>query len=375
MKIVHVINGLGDGGAEAILYRLCVGEKTHAHHVVSLMDGGKYGELLKKNGVRVTCLDMPQGRLTIGGLMQLWGLLRRERPACVQTWMYHSNLIGGVIAKISGVKNIYWGIHHTALNAGQSKRSTILVARLGALLSPWIPVAIVCCAQKAFEIHRELGYEKKSLRVIFNGYDVVRFSHNSKARAALRYEWHVTDKPLIGMIGRFDPLKDHKNLLAALSLLKISGFSFSCVLAGKGIDRENRQLVDWIDEFDLQENLILLGQRNDIPEVMSALDFHVLSSRSEAFPNVLAEAMACGTPSVTTDVGDAAAIVGESGWVVPPADFRALAAGLENALDALKDTDSWNARCARARRLIEENLTLDRMIKNYDELWRRGTVE
>ena len=103
---------------------------------------------------------------------------------------------------------------------------------------------------------------------------------------------------------------------------------------------------------------------------MNTLDVHVLSSAfGEAFPNVLAEAMACGTPCVTTDVGDAALIVGETGWVVPPRDSRALTEALVDALTQRQNEDSWQARKLACRERIATHFTLDAMISGYRKVW------
>lgn len=369
--IFHVISGLNDGGAEAVLYRLCVNDKTIKHHVVSMMDEGKYGALLREAGVQVFCLSMPRGRVTLGGLWRLWRLLRQIRPQVVQTWMYHADLVGGVIARFAGVRQVFWNIRHSTLDVEKSRRSTIWVARLCARISSRVPSTIICCAQRALEVHRELGYAADKLQVIPNGYDLVRFCVDEDARVRLRAEWNVEDRWLIGMIGRFDPLKDHKNLLDALAIIKSHGVDFYCVLVGCGLDGSNTQLTTWLGELNLTGEVKLLGQRMDIPDVMNALDVHVLSSSSEAFPNVVAEAMACGTPAVVTDVGDAALIVGETGWIVPPKDPIALADALLKSRSAMFDKSAWQARCTAVRQRMEDHFNLRRMVENYHLAWQK----
>ena len=367
-QVCHIITSLNDGGAEAVLYRLCSYEKTTRHHVISLMDEGKYGPLLQEMGVKVTCLNMPQGKITVFGLWKLWCILRNERSDVIQTWMYHANLIGGVLARLAGAKKIFWGIHHTTLDS--NKRSTFYVAKLCAWLSTLVPTGIVCCAQKSLEVHRDLGYVAHKLFVIPNGYDLNRFSFDAKARQSLRTQWGVGEKWLLGMVSRFDPQKDHKNLLMALARLKHQNTDFYAVLVGNGLDEENRQIKEWLVALGLTDNIRLLGRRNDIPDVMSALDVHVLSSSSgEAFPNVVAEAMACETPVVVTDVGDAATIVGDTGWVVPPKSADMLANALLKAREAMQDTDAWQMRCTAARQRVENNFSLQRMVEGYKHVW------
>ena len=370
MKVIHIISGLNDGGAEAVLYRLCCGDQAAEHHVISLMDEGKYGPLLRVVGVQVSCLNMPRGRITPGGLWRLWQLLRRIRPQVVQTWMYHADLIGGVIARLAGVKQVFWGIRHSALDIKKSRRSTIWTAMLCARVSFRVPSTIICCAQEALEAHRDLGYAADKLRVIPNGYDLIRFGIDSGARAQLRAEWNVGNCWLLGMVGRFDPLKDHRNLLDALAIIKSHGVIFRCVLVGRGLDQSNIQLMSWLTELNLIDEVRLLGQRTDIPDVMNALDVHVLSSCSEAFPNVVAEAMACGTPAVVTDVGDAAVIVGETGWVVPSKNSEALADAVLQVHAAMQDEMAWRARRVAARQRVADCFSLERMIENYHLAWK-----
>lgn len=371
MNITHITTGLNDGGAEAVLYRLVCHDGPARHHVISLMDEGKYGPLLREAGARVTCLNMPRGRLTLRGLWRLWRVLRTGRPGVVQTWMYHGDLAGGVIARLAGVPRICWGIHNTTLEPGKSSRSTIWIASINARLSRWVPQAIVCCAERAREVHAALGYAAEKMVVIPNGYDLERFKPDRGARDRLRRDWGVADDLfLIGMVGRFDPQKDHANLISALGELKRAGCQFRCVLVGKDLTQDNAAINAWIAEEDLAHQVLLLGQRNDIPAVMNALDVHVLSSAyGEAFPNVLAEAMACGTPCLSTDVGDAAVIIGDIGWVVPPRNPQALADGMRAALRAREQTTAWATRQRAVRQRVVDHFSIQKMTSAYQGVW------
>lgn len=369
-KVLHIITGLNDGGAEAVLYRLCTHDRAARHHVVSLMDGGKYGPLLERAGVPVTCLGMRRGRVGPRGLWRLWRLIRTVRPGAIQTWMYHANLVGGVTARLAGQRNIVWGIHHTTLDPAESPRSTILVARACARLSRIVPRRIVCCAGKSCEVHAGLGYDRSRVCVIPNGYDLTVFHPNPEAGQRMRRELALAPAtPVIGFVARFDPQKDHDNLLRALAVLQAQGDCPHCLLVGTGLEAGNTALTERIAALGLEGRVHLLGRRDDIPAVMNALDLHVMSSAfGEAFPNVLAEAMACGTPCVSTDVGDAAAIVGDTGRIVPPRDPDALARAIADLL-AERDRPAWNDRREGARRHVADNYSIERMVESYRSAW------
>jgi glycosyltransferase involved in cell wall biosynthesis len=376
MKVFHIITGLPDGGAEAVLYRLCKNDQANIHYVVSLSDSGKYGPMLEAVGVLVTTLNMSPGSPSPLAFIRLVRLLRREQPDVVQTWLYHGDLFGGLAARVAGIRSLVWGIHHTTLEPGKSKKTTILIAKLLAKLSWWLPTKIVVCAQRAMEVHEALRYDRGKMRFIPNGYDLEDFKPGldpeGEMKVALAPDQSV---PLIGTVGRFDPQKDHANLLDALAILHGRGLAFRCVLVGMGLDSSNTQIVEWIAQRGLAENVQLLGAKTDIPNIMNALDLHVLPSAGEAFPNVVAEAMACGTPCVVTDVGDAAYILGNTGWVVPPRDANSLAEAISTALQEIINSGERSDRSFSARSRIEENFSVERMVRNYTSVWEESIHE
>src|SRR5690606_18379011 len=371
MKVLHVITGLNDGGAEAVLYRLITKSPEQDHTVVSLMNEGKYGPLLEDLGVRVVCLGMNPGKPSIRRFWKLMRLIRAEAPDVVQTWMYHSDLFGGLAARMAGGKKIFWGIHHSTLEKGEAKRTTIVVAKVLALLSHIVPERIVCCAKKSLEVHSDIGYSRNKLLVIPNGYDLSKFMVDEHSGSQVRASLGISPETfLLGKVGRYDPFKDHDNLLSALFQLQLSGVDSNCLLVGRGLTSENSELIARITELGLGDKIILAGQRTDIPAIMNALDLHVLSSSSEGFPNVLAEAMACGTPAVSTDVGDAGEIIGDPASLCPPRNPKALSElMLAMHSEWLERPDDWAERRIRCVEHIKNNFSIERMVAAYEQCW------
>lgn len=373
MKVLHIITGLNNGGAEAVLFRLATAEqkRSNQHQVVSLMGRGIYADRLEQAGVTVNTVDMPRGRITLGGLVRLFQLVRQARPDVVQTWMYHADLIGGITARLAGMKAIAWGIRHANHDPAYNSQTTLLIARLCARLSNWIPAKIVSCSVRATQLHQSLGYRSDKFVNIPNGYELEMLKPDAHARHVVRDELAIANNTFVlGMVARLDPQKDHQNLINALGQLKQSGQQFVCLLVGVGMDVGNLHLLAQLDAAGITENVKLLGARNDIPAVMNALDVHVLSSLGEAFPNVLAEAMACGTPCVSTDVGDAALIIGDHGWVVPARNPVALAGGLLQAKALFeKDQLPWLELQRACRAHIVANFELNQMCGRYREAW------
>ncbi|KAG1440933.1 hypothetical protein G6F57_018865 [Rhizopus arrhizus] len=167
---------------------------------------------------------MKRGRVSLGGFLALRRLIASARPDAVQTWMYHADLIGGLAARLAGVRAIAWGIRNSGAHLERSSRSARLVLRACALLSGSVPRAIVCAAQNAAERHAEKGYRRDRMVVISNGYDLSRYAPDAQARARVRAQWGLSeDAPVIGCVARWDPRKDHANLLRAVAALVRDG--------------------------------------------------------------------------------------------------------------------------------------------------------
>lgn len=330
MRILHLITGLNVGGAEAMLARLIEAGLADLPArdvlVISLSADGPIAEKIRGLDVRVVSLGMNPSLPSPLKLRKLLALSREFRPSIIQSWMYHADLVGGWLGARLDVP-IVWGVRRTSFpnlasvgtNDAGVKLRTALIGTLCATMSRRWPARIVCCAEAARLSHAQGGYQASKLCVIHNGVDTGRFRRDNALRDRGRYTIGLRpDEIAIGMVGRDDPLKDHGNFVAAAARLSTTIPQARFVLVGRGVDRSDGLVWKEVERFGLAERFMLLGERDDIPLILNALDLFCLSSRSEGFPNVLAEAMACGVPVVSTDVGDAAQILGDCGALVMP---------------------------------------------------------
>ena len=371
MRILHIISGLKRGGAETQLFRICKFDQDNDHIVVSLSNKEGYGDILEKLNVSVYALNFSSGRINISGLIKLYRIMKQLKPDVVQTWMNHSDLIGGIIARIAGIKNIFWGVHQTILIKGKSKASTIMIVKLNAFLSNLIPNKIIYCAEKSREVHELIGFKKSKGVVIQNGYDINIFYQNDSLAKDFRDKLKIPqDAFIIGHVASYDPLKGQDTLIKSLSSLLKRKIKFIAILVGTNLDHLNNDLVTSLKDNGLSDNVHLLGIRDDILSIMNAIDLFLLSSISEAFPNVLNEAMLCGTPCLTTNVGDAALIVDKTGWIVEPRDSTGMADACVHALNEKeKNSEHWKNRKESCRKRIIENFSFEKMINKYKEIW------
>ena len=371
MRILHVITSLYDGGAEGVLFRLCCYDKKNKHIIVSLRDEGKYGKELSKKGIKIYSLNMRPGRFSFVNLFKLIKIIKIENVEIVQTWLYHSDFFGGIAAKLAGVKNIVWNVRHSNLSADDTNISLKILVKILAKLSYFLPNKIIFCSKRAIQIHRNIGYDDRKIIHIANGFDLKKYRPNSIERLNFRKKFNLKKNlPVLGNVSRYHPQKDHKNLLKALNFLKKDQISFKCILVGYEITKRNVTLNKMVKKFKLSNDIIFLGQQKNINQIMNGIDIHILSSKyGEAFPNVVAESMASGTPCVVTDVGDSALIVDKTGWVVKPNNPKKLATSIKLALDCLS-TNKWDYVCYNARKRINNQFSIKIMIENYTNIWK-----
>ncbi|MCX7123573.1 MAG: glycosyltransferase [Gammaproteobacteria bacterium] len=249
------------------------------------------------------------------------------------------------------------------------KFSTRLVLRLNAYFSGWIPVSIVCCSMRAIDNHIKKGFPENKICYIPNGFNTETFTPSSlEQKCALRKQYGLSSKKvLLGMMARYDDQKDYPNLLRAFAILSQQNDTVFLIMCGKGLNKENHVLTKLIESLQLQSRVQMIDGVDQPVDIYQMLDFFVLSSRTEGFPNVVGEAMSCGLPCVVTDVGDAAYLVNNGGDVVAKErpDFLAQACQKMLALSSEEMAELG----AQARAKIMGNFSLESTVNQYVKLY------
>jgi glycosyltransferase involved in cell wall biosynthesis len=372
MRVVHLITGLNQGGAEAMLEKLLLAARKAnpeiPQSVISFGDTGVVGRRLVRAGIHVEALGLSGlSPRTLKQLMRLALMLRRQRPdAVVQTWLWHADLVGGLCARAVGNRRVVWNLRNSMPQLASTKRLSRATALLCARLSGWLPAKIVCNSQAALRAHAAIGYDRGKCIVIPNGFDLDKFIHSAAARQRIRESWGAQPGDLfVGMVARVDAQKDHATFIrAALRVAKLyPGVRF--VLVGAGVT-EDQSIKSLLSELSLIDRFVLQERREDVPEVMSALDVFCLASKSEGFPNVLGEAMACATPAIAADTGDAREIIGER-FLFPVGDSESLADRILQVLSLSREE-----RCALGiahRREVERRFDIKYVWYKYRDLY------
>lgn len=369
IRVCHLITSLATGGAETALFRLL----THTDRsrfsmtAISITDGGTYGPMLAAAGIPVHTLEMSRGRFNPRGFGKLVRVLRQERPHVIQTWLYHADLIGTAAARFCGSPPVLWNIRCSVTDERYVKGQAGAVVGLLARLSRQ-PRVVVSNSHAGQAVHATLGYRPRSWAIIPNGIDIDTFRPSLQAREDLRKELGLSrDAILIGLVARFDPLKDHGTFLRAAAQVVSRHSDVHFIAVGADVDSSNRYLASLSEELGLGPNLHLLGERRDTPQLNAAFDIATCTSLGEGFPNVLIEAMACGTPCISTAVGDAALVIGSTGLVVAPANPNAFAMALLNLIEAGRDYRMSLGGEARLRTMSMYSLTT--MVERYQDLY------
>jgi len=362
VTIVHLIAGLGFGGAERQLQYLVTRSdpKQFSHIVISMTDKGELGPALEALGIEVHTLGMARGRISIGGIFRLRALLTSLDAAILQTWMYHAGLLGLVVGRSCKVPSILWNLRCSNMNLSDYGRLTGLVVKLCAKFSK-LPNAAIVNSQAGQQWHEQLSYHPRRWGLIYNGFDFERFVPNENAKHILCDELGLAvDTPLVGLVARVDPMKGHDVFIKAANIVLQSNPNVHFVLVGKDVEQ--------VQDDGLGRHLHRLGARSDVAILTAAFDFAVSASvYGEGFPNTVGEAMACGVPCVVTDVGDSAYVVGNLGWVVKPRDPEALAISICKALSL--EIAEKNTLKTKNREHIVKYFGIENMVITYGDFY------
>lgn len=366
IKICFLIRQLNDGGAQRQLIALAsnLDQKRFQTTIITFYDGGRFADDIKQSPHVSHVSLKKKDRWDIAGfVIRLIKLVKKVDPDILHGYLPTSNILSVILSILFSNVKIVWGIRVSNIDLDQYDTLTRLNYRLESILSRFTDLIIVN-SESGFKFHLANGFPKGKMIVIPNGIDSKRFKPLPYARQSLRAEWEIRENEvLIGFVGRLDPMKDHTTFINAASVLITKHSNIRFAVVGNGPVEYKTKLLNLSDSLGLTKHLLWIDARSDMPEVYNAFDIATIASYGEGFPNVVAEAMACGIPCVVTDAGDTKKIVGDIGIVVPPGNPQALADGWETMISKLSSELGLSAR-----QWIEEQYGIDNLVHKTESV-------
>ncbi len=372
--VLHFTPSVGGGGAEAMLCNLVesMAEGPWRNIVVAVKTGTAGCQAARIREVADAFYDLDSTSLLRPALFKrLRAIIQLEKPDVVQTWMHHADFVGGLAARLSGVRHVVWGIHSRAIFRwpGDSGLKFSLFQAAIRAASCAVPQRIVSCSETAIADHASMGFPRNKMAFIANGICTRRFQPSVEAGVRTRLSLGIPlDAPVVGFVGRFHPVKNLSMFLRAAATLqrRMPGVHF--IMSGGSamtLDANARPAYDALPD----PSAVHFVPFNSSTETLyPAFSVFSLCSDSEALPMTILEAMACGVPCVATDVGDCAKVVADIGLTVPAGDAAALAEAWHQLLEA--DSALRNGLSRRARERIVSQFSITRAAEQYESTYR-----
>jgi len=374
MKIVHIITGLDKGGAENALYKLLKTMKdSYDLEVVCLGEEGFYSKKIIDLDISIHYLNLKNNFISFFlGIFKIQKILKVLKPDRVQTWMYHSDFIGGIASKLSNVKKIYWTLVTSNIKPTFLGKKTFLLVCVCSLLSYIIPSKIISVANSAIISHKKIFYNPRIFNFIPIGFEenipLKEISNSSSLKLINKNK--IKGDLIIGHVARWNPYKNQKLLIELLSILETKKINYFCVMIGKQISNNNKDLNYYLSQYNISEkNILLLDNVENINTFMKQFDLFILTSLGEGMPNVIGEAMSNSIPCISSDVGDCKYLIGDTGWVFKSNNINQLISSVYKAIKLKSNKEKWIIKKKQCTERISKYFSTNNMKDKYDKLW------
>lgn len=325
MRILFIITGLGVGGAEKVVTSLADELSNQGHKLVIAYLKGEALVTPNNKNIQLVNLNLDTPKNLISSSIKLRKLIIDFKPDVVHSHLVHANILSRLIRIITPIPKLISSAH----NINEGSYSRIMAYRMTDKLAD-ISTNVSQEAVNAFVDQRAVMQGR--MINLHNSVSTEEFTFSNPTRTRLRDELKVdSNTQLLLAVGRLNEEKDYPNLLTAFSYLLESTIDICLAIVGDGpLKSELRHLSKLLG---IDNKVLFLGIRRDIPALMSASDIFVLSSAREGFGLVVAEAMSCKRVVVATDCGGVREVVGNNGFLVPPKNSLALAESIKTALN------------------------------------------
>lgn len=367
-KILHIISGLNNGGAERSLFNLCNSNLNQHFEQIVLCLGkqGIYGPKLEEIGIKVCYIEFKSGN-KIFRLIKFLKLCKKINPDIVQGWMTHGNFFSLVaFAYLLFKPTLFWNIRQTIYRLKHEVFFTRILLLLNAFFSK-VPQKIICNSNLAIHQLSGLGYNSESLVFIPNGFDFDFWKKETEFKVKTREQFCINKQGfVIGYVGRFHEMKNIDLLLNAFSSLSAKYPNLYLMIIGHDASEYPADMERFVNSISV-DKIKILGRKNDIHRYYSCFDLFVLCSAwGEGFPNVLGEAMSNELCCISTNIGEARNLLDVNGFIIPPNNIDALIKTIE---DCYLDIDMIQNKGKNARLRIKEKYSLENTINSYLKLY------
>lgn len=352
--VLHTESSKGWGGQENRILQESLGLAERGVRTILLCQPDSELALrAQKAGLEVKTCRMRKS-YDLPAIESILKIIKAEDINIVNTHSGRDSFLAGIAARLSRRKPVVVRTRHLALPITSKTTYSIL------------PHKIVTVSDYVRGYLISEGIDPEKVVSIPTGVDLRRFAPD-RAKGSLRSELGLTeDVPLIGTVAILRMKKGYHVLLDAVPLILKDVPEAVFVFAGDGPQREN--ISTRIAGLDVAKNVILLGLRGDVPDILKSLDLFVLPTQQEALGTAFLEAMAMEKPVIGTDVGGVREVItdGVNGYLVEPQNPSALA---EKAVTLLRDKDLARKMGAEGRRIVEGTYTAEKMCQGMFSLY------
>jgi len=366
VRLAIVIPSLDAGGAERQMAMLLsrIDRTRFEPAVFCIYTAGDFAPDVAAAGIDVVALAKGRTWRVLPFLVRLISALKRFGPDVIYSLLPEPNVLSTLAWFFLRRAALVWGVRSAYGDAKREGLAFRFYLAMERRLSR-LPAAIIANSDAARALCVARGYADARLMTIPNGVDVERFHPDSAMRERIRAELGLGTAPVIGIVGRLEPVKDHETFIRAAAALHASRPDVRFLIVGRGTDARVAALRNLADSLHVGDAILWTGARSDVAAVMNACDLIAVTSIYESSPNVILEAMACGVPCVTTDAGDARLMVGESGVVTGDHAPETIAAAWSAMLDRLRV--EGDALRSAARHRIVERYGSESMVSRTEE--------
>lgn len=367
LKITFLLRSLEAGGAERLICNMAEGLKKRGHEVtvITFYPGGHFSDELSDKGITHRNAGKKSRWDTLGFAWRLRSCLRSNSPDVIYSFLPMPNIVLALMKPFLGRSKIVWG-------SGALNQVSQFHDRLSRL-SLWaetrfsgVPDLIIANSVPVKNALISKGIDASNLVLVPNGVNTDIFMLDHSKGDALRSQWGIdATQTIIGRVGRLHPVKGYETFLRASAHVNSSNVKF--VIVGDGNKDYAQELRKLADELGIADRVLWAGTYQDMTAVYNAFDLTVSSSVEESSPHVAIEGMACGIPSIVTDVGDSSELVNNTALVVPPEDPQSMAQAID-AFIVMNDSHKTALGKELRQRMID-HYSEKNLISNIEKLF------